>query len=507
MSGIKHFRSRLEGRPFKLWTDHKPLIFALHRVSPPTSGRQQRHLAFISEYTNQLRYLPGTTNVVADAQSRPAAAAAGAERVCAAIADKAPLDLKDMALRQILCPQLQVLRSSPGLRIITQKVGDLDLLGDSSTGKFRPLVPRDLRQQVFEHLHGAVHPGRRATRRLISSRYVWKGLSSDVTAWAKACLGCQRAKVQRHVQVPLQHIPVPSRRFSHIHVDLVGPLPASKGFTHLCTILDRTSRWPEAIPLNTTTAVDCANALFQGWVSRYGVPAVITSNRGAQFTSSLWPALCSLLNIQHNQTTAYHPQSNGMVERFHRRLKDALRARCAAANWVDHLPWVLRAAPREDDGSTPAQEVFGTPLNLPGQFLDSPKIPPKIFLEQFSRTLSAAEHTTTRHNTAAARQPPPPAARRPRPRNDGVREAGRPCTAAPAAVRRSLRLHSPIPSPLHAAHRRQGGQGVNSQTQTMHRSCSAACAAQGAGPPVRRRTLPGLPTAGGRGGPPGTLRP
>ncbi len=65
-----------------------------------------------------------------------------------------------------------------------------------------------------------------------------------------------------------------------------------------------------------------------------------------------------------------------MVKRFHRRLKDALRARCAAANWVDHLPWVLlglRAAPREDDGSTPAQEVFSTPLILPGQFLDSPE--------------------------------------------------------------------------------------------------------------------------------------
>ncbi len=163
MSGIKHFRSRLEGRPFVLWTDHKPLIFALHRVSPLTSGRQQPHLAFISEYTNQMRYLPGTTNVVADALSRPAAAAAGAEWVCAAVADKAPLDLKDMALRQILCPQVQTLRSSPGLRIITQKVGDLDLLGNSSTGTFRPLVPRDLRRQVFEHLDRAALAGGRPT--------------------------------------------------------------------------------------------------------------------------------------------------------------------------------------------------------------------------------------------------------------------------------------------------------------------------------------------------------
>jgi hypothetical protein len=243
--------------------------------------------------------------------------------------------------------------------------------------------------------------------------------STDVIAWAKACLGCQRAKVHRHVQVPPQHIPVPARRFSHIHVDLVGPLPASRGSTYLFTIIDRTSRWPEAIPIAATTTVDCANALFQGWVSRFGVPAVITSDHGAQFTSSLWAALCSLLNIQHNQTTAYHPQSNGMVERFHRRLKDALCARCAAANWVDHLPWVLlglRAAAREDDGSTPAQAVFGSPLILPGQFLDSPELPSKTFLEQFSKTLSAAEHSATRHNTAAARRcsclPTSPALRR-----------------------------------------------------------------------------------------------
>ncbi len=75
------------------------------------------------------------------------------------------------------------------------------------------------------------------------------------------------------------------------------------------------------------------------------------------------------------------------------------------------------------------------------------------------------------------------------------------------AVRRSLRRHSLLPSPLHAAHRRQGGQGVYPQTQTMHRPRCAARAAQSSGPPARRRTLPGLPAAGNRGGPPGTLRP
>jgi hypothetical protein len=110
------------------------------------------------------------------------------------------------------------------------------------------------------------------------------------------------------------------------------------------------------------------------------------------------------------------------------------RARCAAANWVYHLPWVflgLRAAAREDDGTTPTQAVFGSPLILPGQFLDSPELPSKDFLEQFSKTLSAAEHPSTKHNTAAARRR---SCLTTCPSTDGVREVGRPRTAASTAL-------------------------------------------------------------------------
>ena len=106
-------------------------------------------------------------------------------------------------------------------------------------------------------------------------------------------------------------IPVPKRCFEHVHVDLVGFLPSSAGFTYLFPVVDRTTRWPEAIPLSGTTAADCAAALFAGWIQRFGVPSKITSDRGAQFRSGLWAALCQLLNISHVQTTAYHPQANG----------------------------------------------------------------------------------------------------------------------------------------------------------------------------------------------------
>jgi IS30 family transposase len=107
-------------------------------------------------------------------------------------------------------------------------------------------------------------------------------------------LSCQKSKVHRHVHLAPATIAVPHRRFEHIHVDLVGPLPQSSGFSYLFTVVDRTTRWPEAVPLSNIAAADCAAALFTGWIQRFGVPTIITSDRGAQFTSSLWTALCSL---------------------------------------------------------------------------------------------------------------------------------------------------------------------------------------------------------------------
>ena len=118
------------------------------------------------------------------------------------------------------------------------------------------------------------------------------------------------------------------RPFSHMHVDLVGPLPVSSdGFIHILTMIDRTTRWLEAVPLKETTASTCSAAYMASWVARFGVPASLTSDRGTQFSSATWKRLCSGLGIRHIMTTSYHPQANCMVERVHRQLKDALSAR------------------------------------------------------------------------------------------------------------------------------------------------------------------------------------
>ena len=117
--------------------------------------------------------------------------------------------------------------------------------------------------------------------------------------------------------------------------------PSADGHTYVMTMIDRSTRWVEVVPLTSTTATACADALVAGWISRFGVPAAITTDRGVQFTSAVWQVLCKRLGIIHITTTAYHPQANGLVERFHCQLKDSMRARLAASDWPSHLPWVL----------------------------------------------------------------------------------------------------------------------------------------------------------------------
>jgi transposase InsO family protein len=158
----------------------------------------------------------------------------------------------------------------------------------------------------------------------------------------------------------------------------------------------------EAIPLVETSAVACAKALTFSWISRFGVPETITSDRGLQFTSNLWSQLCSMLNIPHRQTTAYHPESNGAVERLHRRLKDALRACVAAATWADELPFVLlglRAQPREDTGLSPAESFFGAPIVLPNEFLQSDELAVESIIKNCQKTFDTPVFSLPRHNS------------------------------------------------------------------------------------------------------------
>lgn len=341
------------------------------------SPRQVRHLDFISQFTSTIRHVQGPVNVVADALSRI--------QIQSLRTGQPPVvDLAAIAKAQASDPQIRALQSSPDSTLIVEPIllahSDDPLYCDTSTGKQRPLVPVSWRRTVFDSLHNLSHPGTRATIKLVTSRFVWPGINADVRRWTRSCIHCQKAKIQTHAHSPHSSFPNPGVRFEVVHIDLVRPLPPSRGFTYLLTCVDRYTRWPEAIPLTSITADSVAQALLQGWIARFGVPATIVTDRGRQFESKLWSSLMSLLGIYRARTTSYHPQSNGMVERLHRQLKAALKAQPNPDSWMDSLPLVLlgiRSALKVDIGCTAAEMVYGTTLRLPGEFF-TPTTPDSV---------------------------------------------------------------------------------------------------------------------------------
>jgi len=317
----------IEGREVILYTDHKPLTRAMSS-NVNHSPRQTRHLSFVSEFTTDLRHLSGKFNVVADALSRCTPALHSLHKMCDAI------DYVELAKAQLVDPLIQRIQvSKTSLKLKIESIAGEKLLCDVSTGRIRPLVPYAWQHKVFLAFHNMAHPGTRATKHLISGRFVWPNMNTDISSWVRSCLQCQRSKIHRHTKSTLQQFDTPGTRFEHVHIDVVGPLPQSAGYRNIFTVVDRFTRWSEAIPIKDATAPSCAGAFLNQWISRFGVPLKITSDCGQQFVSSFWTELCKLLGSKLNHTAAYHPQSNGIVERFHRQLKASLRAKLTGPTW------------------------------------------------------------------------------------------------------------------------------------------------------------------------------
>ncbi|BHF82707.1 hypothetical protein SprV_0802584600 [Sparganum proliferum] len=160
----------------------------------------------------------------------------------------------------------------------------------------------------------------------------------------------------------------PDARFSHVHIDLVGPLPSSNGSAYMLTCIYCFTRWPVAAPIPDISAEIVAKAFLTHWVSNFGVPATVTTDHGSQFESTLFRELTSLIGTNRIRTTAYHPQANGLVERFHRQLKTALMAQPDPSRWSDHLPLVilsLLSTLKADIDCTAADLVYGTAFDCP----------------------------------------------------------------------------------------------------------------------------------------------
>ena len=243
----------------------------------------------------------------------------------------------------------------------------------------RPVLPTALQRTVFDEMHARSHPGAKASVRLITERYTGHRLAQNIRQWVAQCMQCQRHKITRHTHTPFGVYPLPTERMRVIHLDVVH-LTNSRGCRYLLTMIDRFTRWPAASPLFSLSAEETALAFYNEWVTVYGAPTTVITDRGRNFTSHIFEAEMRRLGIEVRHTTAYNPKANGMVERMHRDLKAALAATTIDSDWLATYRSILmsfRATYRASLKASPAQLLMATDFRLPNQ----PPPPPAIDLE------------------------------------------------------------------------------------------------------------------------------
>ncbi|MES9882407.1 MAG: transposase family protein, partial [Sedimenticola sp.] len=195
------------------------------------------------------------------------------------------------------------------------------------------------------------------------------------------CVTCQARKMPAGPsKAPMQsyHVGMPMER---VALDILGPLPETlRGNKYVLVVTDYFTRWAEAYPLRVITAASVATTLVEQFISRFGTPRIIHSDQGRQFESQLFTQLCSLLQCQKTRTTPFHPQSDGLVERFNRTLEDMLSKYISPnqRDWDEIVPILLmayRSSQHESTGLTPNLMMLGREVDLPIDLLYPP--PPK----------------------------------------------------------------------------------------------------------------------------------
>ncbi|XP_067288440.1 uncharacterized protein [Pseudorasbora parva] len=238
----------------------------------------------------------------------------------------------------------------------------------------RLVVPEAMRLKVLQLGHSvpwAGHLGQQKTLSRIASRFYWPKLYTDVVDFCKSCPECQLVRPARKSdRAPMVSLPIIDIPFSRIAMDIVGPLERSRvGNRYILVVADYATRYPEVFPLRNIKTRQVVNALVQLF-SRVGLPKEIITDQGTNFTSRLMKQVCSMLRIHPIQTTPYHPQTDGMVERFNQTLKSMLRKFVSdtGADWDQWLPYLMfayREVPQSSTGFSPFEMLYGRQVRGP----------------------------------------------------------------------------------------------------------------------------------------------
>ncbi|GFV52144.1 hypothetical protein TNCV_5070651 [Trichonephila clavipes] len=245
-----------------------------------------------------------------------------------------------------------------------------ELLG---VNRIKQLVTPEIRKKkileiAHESMFGA-HLGAHKTIQRIKFSFYWPGMVNEIEAYCSSCHGCQLRKVIRSVdKIPITPVSHPELPFQVVNVDLIGPVdPASsQGHKYILCLMDQHSRWPEAIPLKSLLEI----------FSRTGIPEVIVMDNATNFTASLTQEFLKILGACPRFSTPYHPEGNGLIERWNQTLKNMLHhiIREEGRSWHRHIPfllWAYREVPNATTGTPSFLLMYGRDPKRPLSILKS----------------------------------------------------------------------------------------------------------------------------------------
>ena len=268
--------------------------------------------------------------------------------------------------------------------------------GGVSLGVLQIVIPEALRTEVLADLHGGVvggHLGAEKTLARLRERFYWPGHYNDVKEWCRKCAVCaSRKSPAPKARAPLQSI-LTSRPLELVATDIVGPLPESPaGNSYILVVADYFTRYVEAYPIPNQEATTVARQLVDQFFFRFSPPERLHSDQGRNFESSLIAETCKLLGVEKSRTTPYHPQSDGLVERFNRTILDMLATAVTDQpfEWEKHLPrlcFAYNTSIHPTTGYSPFTLMFGRQARLPTDIALGTPSPSPTTVTQYADSL------------------------------------------------------------------------------------------------------------------------
>ena len=410
---ITHFIPYLYGHEVTVYTDHTAVKAVLETPNPTGKIARWWTKVYGSGVKGvTIRYRPGRQNGRADALSRSPQAFSPAmgvgqselqvaavstddageapdigtflntEPICVPSDDFASEQRKDPDLREIVdflekeelpSEEKRARRIALQASLFTIEGRLLLYIDPKQKHRKRVAVPRHLREQILKENHSSGMSGHFSgsrTYNVLVRNWWWDGMHADTLRFARNCPACAIVSGGgRPTRPPLHPIPV-QRPFQIVGMDIMDLPKTNSGNCHVLVFQDYLTKWPLVFPIPDQKSIRIVQILAEEVVPFFGVPEALLSDRGTNLMSHLMRDLCDLLGIKKLNTTAYHPQRDGLVERFNRTLKTMIRKQAATfgSQWDRYLPgvlWAYQNTPHEVTGEKPSFLLFGFDLRTP----------------------------------------------------------------------------------------------------------------------------------------------